>query len=428
MYNTSVNKKYRVCVFAAVVLLISMIMSLPVCAAYPKHENYIGDEAGILAEHTERTLIKNNEILKKDLGVMIAVATVKTTDGVDIAEYTRALYKKWNLGDGILILVAVDDADYYIVQSKNIEKLITNEDLADVRDNFLAEDFDAGNIDRGILKAGSRLYSLLVSELQEAAEAEAKEAETETEKKGTTVGSVIVGLFIFCLCIVLIAVLAFAVLFVAAMFNEECAEFMRTRVFRRGSSRTPSYNYDERLYGNQNRGQRRDPYAQNRQILDQRRSNPNYNPHRTGYGGGLDGYEPYNQYNRQRPAQNQRPAGNQGYQNRPAGALVQGQAYYNADGSMRQSRPQQNAAQRPQNRAPQGYAQNQNRPQARPQAQGYGQNRPQQGYGQNYARQNAPRQQRPYQDAQQYNAPQYNAREDDAGATRAFTIPGRGNQ
>jgi len=420
MHMTEKMKKYRAYRLIALLLFLTIFLAVPAAAAYPKYDNYVGDEAGILSEHTVRTLRKYNETLKKDLGVSISVGTVKTTDGVEIGEYTRGLFKKWNLGDGILILIALDDEDFYFVQSKNLENLITNEDLAEVRDKFFEEDFTAGNIDRGILKTVTQMSSMLVSELEEAAEAEAKEEEESGEKKGTTAGSVIVGICIFFLCVVLIAVVGFAALFVAALFNDECAEFMRTKIFRRGQSRNLSYHYDERLYGNPQRAQKRDPYAQNRQILDQRRSNPGYNPHRPNYGGGLgDNYEGYQQ---RRPQQNsqQRPQ-RQDYQN----ALGQGQ-YYDAYGNARRNPQPRNGTGRPQNYNSQqgGYRQ---APEYRaPQRQ--------------IPERQAPERQAPERQVSEYRAGEYRdtyrqqpqtrqprQQNGDDGATRAFNIPGRGN-
>lgn len=412
--TTTVNRNRRdfLKVLAAWVLLAVMILSaaLPIAAAYPKKDGNVADEAGVLSENTIRSLKKNNDTLKADIGVSIALCTVKTTGETSIEEYARGLFKSWNLGDGVLILIAVEDEDYYFIQSKGIEKVITNDVLASVRDNYFEDDFLAGNIDRGVIKTVSNLSTELVSRLKESAKAEAEKAEeektddSETEGEGTTVGSFIVGVFKFILVLALIALLAFAALFVAALFNDDCAEIMRTYVFRRGQNRTPAYNYDERLYGRQSAGQQagqqrrpqqrrpQDPYAQNRQILDQRRSNPAYNPHRTNYGGQLD---PYAQNPRQpqpgvQRGYTQNPQ-NGAYRNNslPAGYNQNGvRTYYNADGTQRQ----QNARPvRQQQYAQQQYAQN------------------------SYSQQN----QRPQQ---RYRQPEMNGEE-----TRAFTIPGRGN-
>lgn len=349
---------------------------LPVAAAYPKNNDKVADEAGVLSESTIRTIRNTNETLEADIGASIAVCTVKTTGDTDIAEYARGLFKDWKMSEGVLLLIAADDENYYFVQSVGVDKIITNEALTEIRDNDLEADFASGNIDRGVLKTVSRLSSLLVNGLEESASGEDDDAK-ETEEKGTTVGSVIVGFFKFLLWAVLILVIAFVAFFIAAMFNDDCAAIMQKYVFQRNkkSSPMPQDYYDERLYGQRRQqnpnAQRRRPNPYSNQYGQNYRPQNRQTPVNNGYSQNrqnnrLNGYNqnayaqlPSGQYSQSTQTRNQ---------NRPT--------YYNADGTQRTN---QNARQ--------GYNQ-----------QGYSQ---QNGYNRNQ---------------QQINAEE----------TRAFTIPGRG--
>lgn len=374
MISTKNLKALRLCV--TLLMLGCMIFGavLPVAAvSYPKPDNKVADEAKVLSESTVRSIQKANQDLT-DVGASIAVCTVKTTGDTKIDEYARGLFKDWKLGEGVLLLIAVDDENYFFVQSVGVDKIITNEVLATVRDSSLEEDFAAGNIDRGVLKTVSRLSMLLVSALENTVSDEGDEntdtdEETDAdENKGTTFGSVIVGIFKFILVLVLIVVVLFAALFAAALFNDDCAEIFsniwQNFILRKGrnSKKTysmPSEYYDERLYGNRPQNAQRRPNPNN--------SNANRRPP---------------QYGQNR--QPNRPQSQSG-QNRPQNPQYNGQArrnqYYNADGTPRQPRSNQNQQNR-QN----GYRQNPN--------------------------------------DQQNAANQYGAQFGDE--TRQFTIPGRG--
>lgn len=273
------NNYIRILTFIVAVITVC-VLALPTFAAYPKADGYVADEAGVLAQSTIRQINKTNETLKKDAGLTIAVCAVKTTGDVSIADYARGLYTEWKLGEGVLILVAAEDENYYIVQSTGIENQLTNADIEAIRDGYLEDDFAAGNIDSGVLKA----FSKLTSELEDGIEApvaddtptdDTNENDNKEENEGTTAGKVIVTILKAILYIVLFALAAFVILFVVAMFNDDAAALLQRYVFRRGKYNPAQQTYyDERLYGNGNRRPQQQRPQQRPQNPGQRR-NPN---------------------------------------------------------------------------------------------------------------------------------------------------------
>ncbi len=316
MKNTNRIKFIRsaILILFASVLVFGSAVSVSAASTYPKPDDNIADEAGVLSESTIRSVQKTNESLYEDVGAMIAICTVATTGDEDIETYARNVFKEWKLGEGVLLLIAADDENYYFIQSVGVDKVLTNEVLEEIRDGYLEEDFAAGNIDRGVIKCVTKITSVLTSGLSAPAEEAADDAEKtdeDGEKKGTTVGGVIVGFFKFILYVVLIAVVLFIALFVWAMFNDDVAAILQKYIFKRGSSgqyRMPEEYYDDRLYGS--RQQRR----------------------------GQQG---------QRPRQNARPQQGQQAQR----SRVQYDAYGNP---IRQQRPAERPAQRPQQYQQQG--------------------------------------------------------------------------
>ncbi len=297
------------------------VMALPTLAAYPEADEFVADEAGVLSESTIRQIKKTNEDLKEEVGAIIAVCTVKTTDGKDIAEYARELFTEWKMGEGVLLLIASEDKNYYIVQSTGIDDSITNEDLEAIRDGYLEEDFAAGNIDNGVIKTVSKLATEFEGGLDDVPQSgDDGEGDEERENKGTTFGTVLVTILKVILYIALFALAAFVILFVVAMFNDDAAALLQKYVFRRGKT-NPAVNqtyYDERLYGNRRQGQQNQrpvqrPQNGNRQPgqQQQRPANPQQ----------VRRPDPNQMYNAdgtpRRPRQNQRGGRNQqgGYNN-----------------------------------------------------------------------------------------------------------------
>ena len=411
--------KHFIAVFAVFLALMMLLPVAVLAANYPKHENYIADEADILTEETIRMIRDTNKSLSGDYQIAIAVCTVKNTGKEDIGTYARNLFSSWKLGEGILILLSDDDDNYYFVPSVGMEDILTAETLASIRDEQFEADFANGARDRAVYKTVTKLKTTLTAGMKSrtakaaAAEAEAAAAETPTEEKGTTAGSVIVGFFKTILWLVIIAVLLFAGVFVGAMFNDDVAMLLQKYLFRRGntgSGRTSQNFYDDRLYGNGGRnpnGSRQNP---------QRRPNPN---------------APQNSRARQYPQQNPQN-GYYGQNPNYAGYLPQAQypqqnAYGPANGPQGQypqnSRPMNNGGYGyPQ----QQYPQNAQNPQYQQNAQYYPQN-PQNAQPRNngyYAPQGQHSRPNPNQN---YNTrPGYGAPQQNTDATVQFNIPRRG--
>ncbi len=409
-------KKF-IAALAAILMLLTLLPSAVFAAGFPKHQNYIADEAGILTEDVINAIRDMNKTLAGDLQLTIAVCTVNTIGDSDIAEYARDLFKEWKLGEGVLILIAKEDGNYYLVPSTGVEDILTNEELAGIRDEHFEEDFSNGSYPRAVHKVALKLKTTLVAGFQARAAEKAAAADTteesgeSEENKGTTVGGVIVGFFKVLLWLAVIAIVLFVGLFVWAMFNDDVAALFQKYLFRRNSgtrSNIPQHTYDDRLYGG------RPSNAQRRPGQNQGRPNQN------GYYGQQAGYLPDGRNN----------YGGQGYP-QPMPQNYSNRGGYPAQG---QYRPQQNPNQY------NGYGQQQ-RPQQTPystptmnpnysgypgQQNGYSGNGGQpQGYPQNpqnpYGQYSGQQPQQNYGNRPGYGAQQQNA----SDATVQFNIPRR---
>ena len=302
-------------------LLLTLVLVLPVFAAYPQPVDYISDESGVLSTTTKDALVTANEKLYATRNARIGICIVDSVGDEDIASYARNVFTDWNMSDGVLLVIDRGSKNYFAVQSVDIDKIVTDEVLKDILSNYLEEDFDAGNTDRGVMKTILKLDEFMTANLAATGTTVGGESEStadttaETDADGNPVtkqSGFVRGIGIFfkvILWLILIAALAVGGLFVAALFNDTAMAIFRTYILRKHDA--PHYavgdNYDERLYGQKRPGQQR----QN----PQRRQQPYYSDgdgygYDDGYGYGDHGGQPRGngQYGNRRGS-GQRPSG-----------------------------------------------------------------------------------------------------------------------
>lgn len=317
-------------------VVVFLTLTIPALGAYPTHTDYISDANSILSETTVSAIKTANETLYSSRGVKIAVCVTAGTGDESITDFSRSLFSKWEMCDGVLLVLDTTNQTYFAVQSVDIDDIITNTVLSDLLANNMEEDFAAGNIDRAVMKTVTALSQTMTATLPDPNATTSEPTTTdETETPEEDKPSGFVTFMKVILWIIIIAVLLAVGVFVVALFNDDVADFLRTYVFRRGPVSGnygrgqvphPGY-YDDRLYGNQrgqqNRnpnynGQRRpqgqQPYRQNPQQYQNAGNRQNPGMHQS--------YDPYNDYDMQyQYRQGQQSTG----QRRPQNGNRQGQ-------------------------------------------------------------------------------------------------------
>lgn len=94
----------------------------------PPPVSFVADFAGVLDAGTRRRLEEKLTRLKAQAGVEFLVATVKTTGGQFIFDYSLALARCWGVdppegepGGGILLLIAIEDRRWQFQISRQLE-------------------------------------------------------------------------------------------------------------------------------------------------------------------------------------------------------------------------------------------------------------------------------------------------------------------
>lgn len=125
---------------------------------------YVLDVAGVLESETVDHILKENETLRAATGASVTVVTVDVLGGKDVSEYANRLYETWGVGDndrqnGLLILLAVEDGTYWLIQGTGVRDDLTDDALRDYAWNYLERDFSEGNYDAGARKLCDALFA-----------------------------------------------------------------------------------------------------------------------------------------------------------------------------------------------------------------------------------------------------------------------------
>lgn len=148
----------------------------------PSRYFYVYDEANVLTLTTEDHIVTVNDTLSAKCGAQVVIACVHTTGTTDIADYTYKMFNKWEIGDkdkknGILVVMAVDDGDYFALQGRGLENLLSSGTLKLLLDEHLEPHFSVGDYDAGaraifdeLVLFLSQIYSVSVDGIETTAQ------------------------------------------------------------------------------------------------------------------------------------------------------------------------------------------------------------------------------------------------------------------
>ena len=151
-------------VFSALLLCVCLLISLASCGGTsgdyssripdPSDVFYVLDTAGVLTSETRNHIVSRNDALFAMTGAQIVIACVPSTEGMDISDYATQMFNKWGIGsaeksNGVLILLSISDDNYWILQGKGLEDILSSGTLkqmvnADLEPHFAKKEYDAG--------------------------------------------------------------------------------------------------------------------------------------------------------------------------------------------------------------------------------------------------------------------------------------------
>ena len=152
------------------VLLASLLILLTSVGAlsqsFPKPTGYINDFADILDENAEQGLDVLVHKIESDTTAEVAVATVRSLDGMSVEEYANRMFKQWGIGkkgldNGILVLVAPNERKMRIEVGYGLEGILPDGLAGEIVNEQMTPRFKTGDYAAGIRGGVSRIGALL---------------------------------------------------------------------------------------------------------------------------------------------------------------------------------------------------------------------------------------------------------------------------
>jgi uncharacterized protein len=128
---------------------------------------YASDFASVLSGEAKNHIEVNAKALDNATGAQIVFVTLRTVQPYTTEDYANALFGSWKIGDaqknnGILVLLAISDQDYYTLEGTGLERNLPPSDLSAMWNEYLEPDFAKGSYSAGAVKYFDALFERLV--------------------------------------------------------------------------------------------------------------------------------------------------------------------------------------------------------------------------------------------------------------------------
>lgn len=166
MKNKRLFKRMSAMLAAALMLITVSVTAFASVPSRPENQ-YVLDSAGVLSEATEQYIISENEKLFNESGAEIVIVAVDFLGGEEIDDYVYDMFNAWGIGskernNGILLVLAIGEDDYYTQAGYGIEEYFNGTKMQSLADDYLEEDFAAGDYESGVKK----FFNAAISELK----------------------------------------------------------------------------------------------------------------------------------------------------------------------------------------------------------------------------------------------------------------------
>ena len=149
----------------ALVLAFAVLSAISaVCADFPEQRAsvYVYDSADVISSEIEDDINRRADALYAMCGAQIITVCVTTTGDTPIDKYTAELFNTWKIGsvqrnNGMLLIMATEDREYWILQGNGIKNDITDSDLQAVNNECLEQYFRDEKYGEGALAVFDRL-------------------------------------------------------------------------------------------------------------------------------------------------------------------------------------------------------------------------------------------------------------------------------
>lgn len=150
-------------------LLFWLLLPVFASAQFPEPQQparLVNDFASVMSTAQQAELEQMLVAYDDSTSTQIAIVTVKTLDGYDVADYANRLYEKWGIGgkennNGVLILLGLDERKVRIETGYGVEDRLTDALSRRIIEQQLLPAFREGDYAGGFTKASLTVIDIL---------------------------------------------------------------------------------------------------------------------------------------------------------------------------------------------------------------------------------------------------------------------------
>jgi uncharacterized protein len=154
---------------AAIAAMLALLIAGAAMAAsltFPPLTGRVVDDAGVLSDATKTRLTGILAQLEQKTGDQVVVATLKSLQGDDIADYGYKLGRAWGIGqkkknNGAILIVVPSEHKVRIEVGYGLEGTVTDAVSKLIIENTMIPQFRSGNYDAGVEAGTAELVRLL---------------------------------------------------------------------------------------------------------------------------------------------------------------------------------------------------------------------------------------------------------------------------
>jgi uncharacterized protein len=146
--------------------LAGVVWQAPLIAAFPSHQGFVNDFAGVLDEPSRAEIESLLRETERATSAEVVLVTVRSLDGMTVEDYAVRLFEAWKIGkkatdNGVLILVSTSDRAMRIEVGYGLEPILPDGLAGEIiRGEFLPP-FRKGDYPRGIRQGIARVLEVV---------------------------------------------------------------------------------------------------------------------------------------------------------------------------------------------------------------------------------------------------------------------------
>jgi len=134
----------------------------------PEYTGWVNDFANIIPPAQEQRISAICLELSRKTGAQLAVATVKSLEGLTVETYANELFEKWGIGqkgkdNGVLILLSLDERKIWIEVGYGLEPILPDGKVGGILDQYVVPSLSRNDFGNGLL-GGAAAVALTIAE------------------------------------------------------------------------------------------------------------------------------------------------------------------------------------------------------------------------------------------------------------------------